>query len=208
MPIHLARVRVTRYACAVSEKAKPDRAALDALLRQAEEGAAFAMRKIGSVPPTFLAATPSGLLTFIPSTMSDERAKDNLANTARLICVGYGATAAVLMIEAWMRLAPPGGKLDLDTPPSEAMDRREVVLLIGETFGVHTQKFLPIIRTDAGGFFGFGEYDGPQGDSFQGRFAQLMPPRAAPADQQALARRLLDAMGLTVAVLSGSPFNN
>jgi len=208
VPIHLARVRVTRYACAVSEKAKPDRAALDALLRQAEEGAAFAMRKIGSVPPTFLAATPSGLLTFIPSTMSDERAKDNLANTARLICVGYEAVAVVLMIEAWMRLAPPGGKLDLDTPPSEALDRREVVLLIGETFGVHTQRFLPIIRTDAGGFFGFGDYDGPEGDSFQGRFAQLMPPRAAPADQQALARRLLDAMGLTEAVLSGSPFNN
>ena len=123
------------YACAVSEDAKPDRAALDALMRKAEDGAVFAMRKIGQVPPTFLAATPSGLLTFIPSTMADERAKDNLANTARLICAGYGATAAVLMIEAWMRLAPPGGKLDMDTPPSEALDRRAVVLLIGETLG-------------------------------------------------------------------------
>jgi hypothetical protein len=188
--------------------AGPDRDSLDALLHKAEGCAGFAMRKIGRVPPTFLAATPSGLLTFIPSTMADERAKDNLANTARLICAGYGATAAVLMIEAWMRLAPPGGKLDMDTPPSEALDRREVVLLIGETFGYHTQKFLPIIRTDAGGFFGFGEYDGPQGDSFQGRFAELMPPDATPADQQALARRLLDMMGLTEAVLTGTPFNN
>lgn len=107
-----------------------------------------------------------------------------------------------------MSLAPPGGKLDLDTAPWKALDRREVVLPIGETFGYQTQKFLPIIRTDAGGFFGFGEYDGPQGDSFQGRFAQLMPPHPAPADQQALARRLLDAMGLTAAVLSGTPFNN
>lgn len=107
-----------------------------------------------------------------------------------------------------MRLAPPGGKLDLDTPPSEALDRREVVLLIGETFGYHTQKFLPIIRTDAGGFFGFAEYDGAQGDSFQGRFAELMPPGGAPVDKQALARRLLDAMGLTEGVLSGSPVNN
>jgi len=35
-----------------------------------------------------------------------------------------------------------------------------------------------------------------------------MPPHAAPADQQALARRLLDAMGLTEAVLSGTPVNN
>lgn len=192
----------------MSYNPKPDRPALEALLRQAEDGAGFAMRKIGQVPPTFLATTPSGLLTFILSTVESERAKDNLATTARLICVGYGATAAVLMVEAWMRLAPPGGKLDLETPPSEALDRREVVLLIGETFGYHTQRFLPIIRTDAGGFFGFGEYDGPQGDSFQGRFAELMPPHAVPADQQALARGLLDAMGLTKAVLSGTPFNN
>ena len=100
----------------------PDRDSLDALLHKAEGCAGFAMRKIGRVPPTSLAATPSGLLTFIPSTMADDRAKDNLANTARLICAGYGATAAVLMIEAWMRLAPPGGKLDMDTPPSEALD--------------------------------------------------------------------------------------
>jgi len=114
----------------------------------------------------------------------------------------------VLMIEAWMRLAPPGVKLDMETPPSEALDRREVVLLIGETLGYHTQRFLPIIRTDAGGFFGFGDYDGPQGDSFEGRFAELMPPRPALADQQALARRLLDVMGLTQAVLRGTPFNN
>jgi hypothetical protein len=47
-----------------------------------------------------------------------------------LICAGYAATAAVLMFEAWMRLAPPGGQLDMQTPPSEALDRREVVLLI------------------------------------------------------------------------------
>lgn len=81
-------------------------------------------------------------------------------------------------------------------------------MLIGETFGYHTQQFLPIIRTDAGSFFGFGEYDGPRGDSFAGRFAELMPARPATIDQRALARQLLDAMGLTEAVLSGTPVNN
>jgi len=45
----------------VSELAKPDRPALEALLRKAEDCAGFAMRKIGRVPATFLAATPSGL---------------------------------------------------------------------------------------------------------------------------------------------------
>ena len=206
--IHLARGSGAGYANSVSDPVDSDRRALEPPMRKAEDVAGYAMRNIGSVPPTFLAATPSGLLTFIPSKTADEQAKDNLANTARLICVGYSATAAVLMIEAWMRLAPPGGKFDLETPPSEALDRREVVLLIGETFGVHTQKFLPIIRTDAGGFFGFGEYDGPEGDSFQGRFAQLMPSQVAPADQRALARRLLDAICLTAAVLGETAFNN
>jgi hypothetical protein len=199
---------VTGYVSVVSDIPKPNRSALEALLRQAEDCAGFAMRKIGQVPPTFLAATPSGLLTFIPTALPDDRAKDKLARTARLICVGYAATAALLMIEAWMRLAPHGGKLDLDTPPSEALDRREVVLLIGGTFGYQTQRFLPIVRTDAGGFFGFGEYDGPQGDSFQGRFAQLMPPEPVAADKRALARGLLDTMGLTEAVLRGTRPNN
>ena len=55
-------------------------------MRNAEDGAGFAMRKIGKVPPTFLAATPSGPLTLIPSMMADERDKDKLANSARLIC--------------------------------------------------------------------------------------------------------------------------
>jgi len=73
--------------------------------------------------------------------MADVRAKDVLANTARLICAGCAATAAVLMFEAWMRLAPPGGQLEMETPPSEALDRREVVSLIGETFGYETQAF-------------------------------------------------------------------
>jgi len=92
----------------MNDHARPDRTELNALMRKAEDGAGFAMRSIGSVPPTFLAATPSGLLTFIPNTMADERAKDNRANTARLICAAYAAAAVVLMFEAWMRLAPPG----------------------------------------------------------------------------------------------------
>jgi hypothetical protein len=192
----------------VSDDPIPDRAALEALMARAEDAAGRAMRGLGRLPPTFLATTPAGLLTFIPSSLADARAKDSFANLARLICVGYGATAAALMIEAWMRLAPPGGQLDTDTPPSEALDRREVVLLVGETFGQQTQKFLPILRTDAGDFFGFGEYDGPQGDSFQGRFAQLMPPRPPSAEDRALARRVLDAMGLTVAALGGTTSNN
>jgi hypothetical protein len=40
-------------------------------------------------------------------------------------------------------------------PTSEAFDRREVEVLTGETAERGEQRLLPIIRTDAGGFFGF-----------------------------------------------------
>ena len=46
------------------------------------------MRNIGHVPPALLAESPTGLIHFVPDSLKDERAKDNLANTARLICVG------------------------------------------------------------------------------------------------------------------------
>ena len=63
-------------------------------------------------------------------------------------------------------------------PTSEAFDRREVVVLTGETALHCKQMLLPIIRTDAGGFFGFGEHDSPKLDNFNGRFAQLLPPNS------------------------------
>jgi hypothetical protein len=50
--------------------------------------------------------------------------------------------------------------------------------LTGETVPHGEQRLLPIIRTDAGGFFGLGEHDGPKLDNFEGRFAQLLPPQS------------------------------
>jgi hypothetical protein len=131
-------------------------------LALAQGYAEFAMRSIGHVPPALLAESPSGLIHFVPESLKDERAKDNLANTARLICVGYEVTAAVLVLEAWMKMAKPGETLDMTEPPSEAFDRREVVVLTGETAHHCKQMLLPIIRTDAGGLFGFGEHVGPK----------------------------------------------
>ena len=39
-------------------------------------------------------------------------------------------------------------------PPSKAFDRQEVIVLMGESHGGHKQKFLPIIRSGNGKFFG------------------------------------------------------
>jgi hypothetical protein len=84
----------------------------------------------------------------------------------------------------------------MSEPPSEAFDRREVVVLTGESAGHGQQRLLPIIRTDAGGFFGFGEHDGPQLDNFEGRFAQMLPPKRPGAEARDLARAMLAAMGI------------
>lgn len=172
-------------------------APLDELLALAQGYAEFAMRNIGHVPPSLLANSPIGLIHFVPDSLKDERGKDSFANTARLICVGYEVTTAVLVLEAWIKIAKPGEMLDMSEPPSEAFDRREVVVLTGETVEHGKQRLLPIIRTDAGGFFGFGEHDGPQLDNFEGRFAQLLPPKRPTAENTKLARAMLESMGIS-----------
>jgi hypothetical protein len=172
-------------------------APLDKLLTLAQGYADFAMRNIGHVPPALLADSPKGVIQFVPASFKDERAKDNFANAARLICLGYEVTAAVLVLEAWIKVAKPGERLDLTELPSEAFDRREVVVLTGETAKQSVQRLLPIIRTEACAFFGLGEHEGPDLDKFEGRFAHLIPPRRPNAENREMARALLAAMGVT-----------
>lgn len=178
------------------------------LLARAEHYANFAMRKIGNVPPTMMGLGSGGPLFFIPSRLSDERAKDNFADTARLICVAHDATAAVLILESWMKVAAPGETLDTMERPSEAFDRKEIVVITGETRTGFKQKLLPIIRTDAGGFFGFGEYDGPSAETIEGRFTQILPPKRPIREMQNKARMVLAAIGITPADLRRDPSAN
>ena len=161
---------------------------LDDLLARAEHYAGFAMRQFGRVPPAMMALCPTGTLFFMPEKVGDERAKDSFANTARLICIAHDASAVVVILEAWMKVAAPGETLDPKERPSEALDRREVVVLSGEARGSKRQKFLPIIRTGAGGFFGFGESDLPEFDNFQGRFAEILSSGPPAKKRQAKAR--------------------
>ena len=170
---------------------------LDTLATYAEGYAAFAMKNIGRVPPTMLAISPEGLLHFIPESLEDERAKNDFANIGRLICAAYGATNMVMILESWMTMAKPGQTLDTETPPSEAFDREEVVVVMGETIGRQTQRLLPILRTDAGGFFGFGEFDAMKLDGIEGRFAGMLPPGKVTPETRAITRALLAAMGVT-----------
>ncbi|MEO6246687.1 MAG: hypothetical protein ABIQ12_14775 [Opitutaceae bacterium] len=174
---------------------------LDDLLARAEDFALFSMRAQGKVHPTLLAVGPGGPLFFVPSSLKDERAKDNFAQVARLICIAHAATAAVMILEAWMKVASPDGTLDLTVPPSQSLHRKEVVMLTGESRTGCRQKILPIIRTGAGGFFGFGEFEGPEATSFSGRFAQILPPTPPTPADQARVGLLLTAMGVSADAL-------
>lgn len=178
---------------------------LEPLLAQAQGYAEFSMRKIGQVPPTLIAESPKGPIHLIPKDLADERAKNHFANTARLVCIAHDVTAAVLVLESWMTAAKPGEALDPSEPPSEAFDRQEVVVLLGEAVGQQKRKFLPIIRSDNGDFFGFGDYEGPKLENFQGRFSQVLPPKKPDAKAKMLAGAMLKVMGITEEALRGQP---
>ena len=169
---------------------------LDDLLSQAEHYANFCMRGTGSVAPTLFLIGAEGPAIFTPQNLADDGAKDDFATTARLICIAHAATAMVMTLEAWMKAATPGEKLDLTERPSEAFDRREVVLLLGESREGPKQKFLPIIRSGNGKFFGFGDAEVSSMDQMEGRFVQILPPKVPDEEMRLLAQTLLQIKGV------------
>ncbi|HAO78373.1 MAG TPA: hypothetical protein DCQ92_05225 [Verrucomicrobia subdivision 3 bacterium] len=111
----------------------------------------------------------------------------------------HAATAIVMALEAWMKTATPGEKLDMTEAPSEAFDRQEVIVLTGESHGGQKQKFLPIIRSGNGKFFNLGETTVPGMDKMTGRFTQILPPKVADDQMRLLAKTMLKVKGVNVA---------
>lgn len=152
------------------------------------------------MPPTLFLIGADGPLMFMPESLADAAAKDEFATTARLMCIAQAATACVMALEAWVTFAVPGEKLDETEPPSEAFDRKEVVVLMGESQSGQKQKLLPIVRSDNGNFFGFGECEIPGLDEMKGRFAQLLPPKIPDAPIRDLAKAMLKVKGVKLAM--------
>jgi hypothetical protein len=178
---------------------------LDDLLAQAEHYANYSMRGMGQLPPTLFLIGPDGPLMFAPESLADNNAKDEFATNARLRCIAHAATSVVMALEAWATFAKPGETFDETEPPSEAFDRREFVVLMGESFGGQKQKFLPIIRSGNGKFFGFGESEKPMMDQMKGRFAQLLPTKAPDAAIRDVAKAMLQVKGVGRAVPGTTP---
>ena len=178
---------------------------LDDLMVMAEDFAGFSLRAGRQIPPTLLAVTKKGPLFFTPASLQDDRSKDDFADTARLICIAYQVPAAVMILESWMKMAAEGEKLDPDERPSEAMDRHEVVMVMGEAPGTTQRKVFKIIRTDAGGFFGLTEWEGLPMDQFQGRSVGLLSPKPLTPEVIEVAQVMLAMKGLNEQKLRGSP---
>jgi len=171
-------------------------ASLNDLLQQAEHYAEFCMRNSGRMSPTLFLIGAEDPLMFVPESLADEDEKDSFATTARLLCIALAATAVVMTMEAWMKTAQPEETLDLTEPPSEAFDRQEVVLLMGEARTGQQQKYLPIIRSGNGKFFGFGELDMPEVDTVEGRFARILPAQPPTKEYRAVAKLMLEVKGV------------
>lgn len=171
---------------------------LENLALQATDYALHMMRTTGSVPPTVIADTNEGYIFCMPTSLTDEAAKDRFAEVARLMAIAYNANAIVMVVEAWARLPDKNGHLDTNTPPSQAPDRKEIVALMLEDRSHSATSLLPIIR-DAGGKFIELASPGPiQFGESEGRFAGLMKGSAPTAEQSAKAKAVLQQLRLSV----------
>ena len=154
------------------------------------------MRTLGRVLPTLLAQTQGGILAYFPETMGDERAKNNFANTARLVAIAYNARAVALVLESWVAFARPGRPLDPSVPPSQSPDRQECVVIQAESASAVKGNFLLIKRDLKGTLARLASANVPEFDEMKGRFSQIMPPIQPSVENRKLARQVLLMMGV------------
>jgi hypothetical protein len=175
----------------------PNPKTLDDLLANARHYAEYCMRGTGNLPPTlFLVGCDGKQVMFMPENLADTQDKDNFANLSKLMAVACGATVAVMALEAWVKTAKPGEDFDPTEMPSEAFDRQECVVLMGESIAEgQKQQMLPIIRSGNHKFFGFGESICSKLTQMEGRFSQLLPTKVPDENMRVLAKAMLKVKG-------------
>ena len=171
---------------------------LEPLARQASDYALHMMRTTGSVPPTVIADTDEGYIFCMPTEMTDDAAKDRFAEVTRVFAIAQSARSLVMVVEAWARLPDANGHLDTDTPPSQAPDRKEVVVLMLEDHSSNATLMLPILRDEAGAFREFGDAGPMHFGESEGRFSGLMPRNKPSVREAAHARATLLGLGMKI----------
>lgn len=170
--------------------------ALEELMNETEMIATAAMRDIGEIPPALFIHGKEGKAIFRPKSMSNVEEKNRFAEDSRAMCIAQGADAAVFCSEAWMRTPKADEKLDVSIAPSQAPDRQEVLILMGESRTGHIHKTLPILRAADGKFAGFGEATEIRPDNVEGRFSQFLPEQIPSEDDRKIAMLYLATKGI------------
>jgi hypothetical protein len=181
---------------------------LEPLAAQATDYALHMMRTTGSVPPTVIADTDDGYVFCMPSSLTDDAAKDRFAEVARLFAIAHSARSLVMVVEAWAKRPDASGHLDTATPPSESPDRQEIVALMLEDHSRSATLMLPILRDAAGEFTEFGDPGPLQFGESAGRFSGLMPRNKPSAREAAQAKATLLALGMNIVHRGSDPSLN
>jgi hypothetical protein len=171
---------------------------LESLARQARNYALHMMRTTGSVPPTVIADTDDGYIFCMPTSLTNDAAKDRFADIARLMAIAYTARAIVMVVEAWATLPNANGHLDTETPPSQSPDRKEIVALMLEDHLSSATSLLHIMRNTAGQFIEFGEPGPLQCGETSGRISGLMSSKKPSFQEAAKAKAALQHLGMSV----------
>lgn len=157
------------------------------------------LREDGQLRPVLLVACAGGVLVQPHFGQLENQAdKDDLMLVARAVCLAYQATAAVFMMEAWCAsyADPDERKGEM---PSEALHRREIVLMSGEDSSGRFGRSYPIIRRGNGNFYALGDLDELRPDSggqVTGTFTDFLSNRTVPQPVRDLARLWLEMRGL------------
>jgi hypothetical protein len=157
------------------------------------------MQIAGHLDPTFFWQGSQGPMCCLLGSMSTVEEKVACADLARLICLAHNATACVTATESWLVLARPGEPLDLNQRPSEAPDRVEAVMLMGESHDRQRCEILKIIRSDNGKFFGLTKLNLPNAShEIKGRFTQFIPSQIPNLTMRLRARAKLQGKGVVI----------
>lgn len=171
------------------------------LLQQAEHYAEASMLCRGGVPLSLMILGAEGLMVHATDEQDSQEKKQRFGSIAKVAAAACKATSLAVIAESWLSGldARANDKTASTISPCEAPDRKEVVMLIGQSRNANITRFLSIERDSSGVFTGFGPSLLPDLDGVpEGQFARLMPVRE-PNDQDALvAFHALQSVGINI----------
>jgi hypothetical protein len=155
-------VSIGKASQAVTSDANGQRCAFD-LRRPATGGfidqkqKAWGVDSDGRLMPTLLTASPDGVWLFDTAPLANWADARQLAMTARLFCAAQAASAAVVVIEAWVVSTRPREFRPWDTRSPKSPRCGDYIVLTSEAVdGTYEQRLMPIFWNQSGHFSGLG----------------------------------------------------